>query len=77
MKCFEIELVLCDLYLTKFDLTKCFLLDTLFTLSIRIRIIYTTNDLVDRIRYLKSKASLNDCEEDVFSKHLLKKMFGE
>jgi len=30
MNCFGIELVLCDLYLTNFDLTKDLLFDTFF-----------------------------------------------
>jgi hypothetical protein len=80
MNCFGIELVLCDLYLKRFDLTKSLLFDTFFitdlaqffllwSLSIGVPIILTTNELVDRIEESKSKASKNDWEE-----YFLKKM---
>ena len=36
---------------------------SLWSLSIKVRIIFTTNELVDRIRNLKSSASQNDYEE--------------
>jgi len=60
INCFGIELVLCDLYLTRFVLTKGLLFDTLFivlvqivslwSLSIWIRIIFNTNELVNQTR---------------------------
>jgi len=68
MNCFGIEMVLCDLYLKRFDLTKGLLFDT-FSVSVwyklchydhsvlRVRIILTTNELVDRTRNFKSNAS--------------------
>ena len=67
MNCFGIELVFCDLYLTRFELTKGFLFDTflitvgnkivsLWSLSIGFQIIFTTNQFVDRTNYLQSDA---------------------
>ena len=57
---FVIELGLCDLYLTRFDLTKGLLFDTFFiavtkflqivslwSLSVQIRIIFTANESSD------------------------------
>jgi len=68
MNCFGIEMVLCDLYLKRFDLTKCLLFDT-FSITawyklchydhsvLRVQIIFTTNELVDRTRNFKSNAT--------------------
>jgi len=61
-------MVLCDLYLKRFDLTKGLLFDTFSTTAwykfchydysvLRVRIIFTTNELGDRTRNLKSDAS--------------------
>jgi len=45
-------------------LTECLeQIVSLWSLSIKVRIIFTTNELVDRIRNLKSSASQNDYEE--------------
>jgi len=63
-------MVLCDLYLKRFDLTKDLLFDT-FSITVwynlklchcdhsvlRVRINFTTNELVDRTRNFKSNAS--------------------
>jgi len=61
-------MVLCDLYLKRFDLTKNLLFDT-FSVTVwyklchydhsvlRVRIIFTTNELVERTRNFKSNAS--------------------
>ena len=59
-----IEMELCDLYLKRFDLTKVFVFKTFVItvcyklcrcdmLSIGVQIIFTTNELVDRIKNLK------------------------
>ena len=60
--------MLCDLYLKGFDLTKGLLSDT-FSITVwyklchydhsvlKVRIIFTTNELVDRTRNFKSNAS--------------------
>jgi len=68
INCFGIEMVLCDLYLKRFDLTKGLLFHT-FSITVwyklchhdhsvlRVRIIFTTNELVDRTRNSKSNAS--------------------
>jgi len=64
--CFGIETVLCGLYLENFDLTLGLLNYCLVyivawrSLSIRVRIIFTTNVLVDRIKNLTWNASPND-----------------
>ena len=42
---------------------------SLWSFSIEVRIIFTTNELVDIIRISKSNASQNDSEEDSFMKH--------
>ena len=68
IKCFGIEMVLCDLYLKRFDLTKGLSFDT-FSITVwyklchydhsvlRVRIIFATNELVNRTRNFKSDAS--------------------
>ena len=68
INCFGIEIVLCDLYLERFDLTKDLLFNS-FSVTVwyklchydhsvlRVRIIFTTNELVDRTKNLKSNAS--------------------
>jgi hypothetical protein len=76
IKCSGIKLVLCNLYLTRFDLPKDLLFDTFFItvwyklcccdhLSVGVEIIFTTNELVDRTRDSKSNVSQNDSIEDV------------
>ena len=79
INCFGIEIVLRDLYLKRFDLTKGLLFKTfvnnfhnyylvqivsLWSLSIGVQTIFTSNKLVDRIKNLKWNASPNDLEED-------------
>jgi len=65
---FGIEMVLCDLYLKRFDLTKGLSFDTVSITvwyklchydhsALRARIIFTTNEFVDRTRNFKSDAS--------------------
>ena len=68
INCFGIEMVVCNLYLKRFDLTNGLLFDT-FSITVwykvchydhsvlRVRIIFTTNELVDRTRNFKSNAS--------------------
>jgi len=43
---------------------------SLYSLSIVVQIIYTTNELVDRIRYLKVNASQNDASPSGSEKYL-------
>jgi len=63
-------MVLCDLYLKRFDLTKGLLFDTFSitvwyrlcyydhsVLRVQVQIIFTTNELVDRTRNFKSNAT--------------------
>jgi len=69
INCSGIELVLCNLHFKRFDLTKGLLFDT-FLITVwyklchcdhsvlKVRMIFTTNELVDRIRNFKSNASL-------------------
>jgi len=66
VNCFEIEIVLCDLYLKRFNLTKGLLFD-IFSITVWYKlfrydhsvfgIFFTTNELVDRTRNFKSNAS--------------------
>jgi len=71
INCFGIEMVLCDLYLKRFDFTKSVLFDTFVNyclvqivslrwLSIIVPIVFTTNKLIDRIKHFKRHASPND-----------------
>jgi len=77
INCFGIEMVLCDLYLKRCDLTKGLSCDT-FSITVwyklchhdhsvlRVRIVFTTNELVDRTRNFKSNASR--CKQKIWKK---------
>jgi len=61
-------MMLCDLYLKRFDLTKGLLFDTfvivlLWSLSIGVQMIFATDELVDKIKNFKYNASPNDWKE--------------